>query len=271
MERKGVDAVVSWNPAVYERFSDHRARPPADLLARVGASDPALVLDLGCGNGPLTLMAAARWPQARVVGVDSSPQMLARARERDPDGRVEWLLADVTEWAICSSGRPDVLLSNALLHWVPAHRRLIPRWCRQLRSGAWFAMQVPGNGTAPSHRLIAQVAAEHPRRAELLPLLPEDPVDEPERYAGLLAQTCAHVDVWETTYLQILDPAGARPSPVLDWVRGTALRPLLDALPAGEQGPFLDDLGRRLAAAYPRRDYGVPFPFRRIFAVGRIR
>lgn len=261
--------VASWDPAVYERFSGERSRPFVDLLARIGAESPELVVDLGCGNGPATLLIASRWPSARVVGVDSSPEMLARARELDADHRVEWVRADVAEWDIRSVGEPDVVLSNAALQWVPSHRELIPRWCERLAAGSWFAMQVPGNFAAPSHRLIAQAAAGHARRADLVPLLPRDPVGEPADYAELLAAHCSHPDVWETTYLQVLDPAGERPSPVLDWVRGTTLRPLLDALPEPEREPFLDGLAQRLAEAYQRRPYGVPFPFRRIFAVGR--
>ncbi len=259
----------SWDPALYERFSDHRSRPFRDLLSRVWADDARLVVDLGCGNGPMTLLAANRWPSARLIGVDSSADMLDRARELDHSRRVEWIHADLAEWDICSAGAPDVVLTNAALQWVPSHPDLIPRWCEQLPAGAWFAMQVPGNGAAPSHRSIADAVAEHPRRAELEPLLHGNAVADPADYAELLARRCGHVDVWETTYLQILDPGGQQSDPVLDWIRGTALRPVLDALTQAERGPFLSDLARRLATAYPRRPYGVPFPFRRIFAVGR--
>ena len=261
--------MATWDPAQYEQFVDHRSRPFAELLARIGASAPRLVVDLGCGNGGLTLTAARRWPGSRVVGIDSSPDMLAHAREVDTGGRVTWVHGDISRWEPDTGEPPDVVLSNAALQWVPAHAELIRRWCDHLPAGSWFAMQVPGNFGAPSHRLIREAAADHPRSGELLPLLRADPVGEPADYADLLAGRCAHVDVWETTYLQVLDPAGERTDPVLDWVRGTALRPLLDVLPAEEHTGFLDDLARRLTAAYPRRDYSVVFPFRRIFAVGR--
>jgi trans-aconitate 2-methyltransferase len=259
----------SWDPRQYERFADHRSRPFVEMLARVAAEAPRLVIDLGCGNGPLTLLAAQRWPDARVIGVDSSPDMLARARTLDTAGRVDWVQADIGEYRLGAAGPPDVVLSNAALQWVPTHRELIPGWLGQLAPGGWFAMQVPGNFAAPSHRLIRDTAADHPRREQLLALLPDDPVDSPAGYADLLATGCAHIDVWETSYLQILDPAGQQPNPVLEWVKGTALRPLLDALPATEHEAFLADLAGRYAAAYPRRPYGVPFAFRRIFAVGR--
>jgi trans-aconitate 2-methyltransferase len=258
-----------WEPSRYERFAEHRARPFLDLLARIGARDPDLVVDLGCGNGPMTLLAADRWTGARVVGVDSSPQMLDRARQLDTGGRVQWVQADIAEWNICAAGAPDVVISNAALQWVPRHEELIPRWCEQLADGAWFALQVPGNGDAPSHQLLAAAVRDHPRRGELLPLLDRNRSAGPERYAELLSRHCSLVDVWETTYLQILDPAAASAHPVLDWVSGTSLRPLLAALDGAEREEFVADLAERYDRAYPRRAYGVPFPFRRVFAVGR--
>jgi len=258
-----------WDPARYERFADHRARPFLDLLGRIGARDPSVVVDLGCGNGPTTLLAANRWPGARLIGVDRSPQMLDRARELDTTHRVQWVQADLAEWNIGAAGMPDVVLTNAALQWVPGHEELIARWCEQLAEGSWFALQVPGNGGAPSHQLMAEVANDHPRRDELLPLLARNRSAEPERYAELLSGCCGVVDVWETTYLQILDPEGASAHPVLDWVSGTSLRPILAALVGREREAFLTDLAERYDHAYPRRPYGVPFPFRRVFAVGR--
>ncbi|WP_342803857.1 methyltransferase domain-containing protein [Luteipulveratus flavus] len=259
-----------WDPAQYERFADHRTRPFFDLLDRVGAENPSLVVDLGCGNGPLTLAMAQRWPAARVVGVDSSVDMLERARALDRDARVEWVHADVAAWDLAAVGSPDVVISNATLQWVPTHRELVPRWLEALVPGGWFAMQVPGNFAAPSHVAIREVAAAQPRGAELTAALREAPVGEPASYADLLAPSCPRLDVWETTYLQVLDPAGEQDAPVLEWVKGTALRPLLDLLKGAEREAFLDDLRARLAREYPRSAYGTPFPFRRIFAVGQV-
>ncbi|KNX38015.1 methyltransferase domain-containing protein [Luteipulveratus halotolerans] len=259
-----------WAPSQYERFADQRNRPFFDLLGRVDAEKSSLVVDLGCGNGPLTLAAAQRWPGARVVGVDSSGDMLDRARDLDTDGRVEWVQADVARWDLTGAGAPDVIVSNATLQWVPGHLDLIPGWLDALRPGGWFAMQVPGNFRAPSHVAIREVAAAQPRGAELTAALRADPVAEPPAYAEVLASRCAHLDVWETTYLQVLDPAGEQDAPVLEWVKGTALRPLLDLLEGAEREAFLADLRDRLAHEYPRAAYGTPFPFRRIFAVGQV-
>ncbi len=259
----------AWDPTQYEIFGAQRSRPFHDLLGRIPAGDPGLILDLGCGNGPMTLTLAQRWPSARVIGVDSSDGMLRRAGELDSDGRVEWVQADVGTWDVATFGPPDLIVTNATLQWVPGHLALIARWLGALAPGGAYAMQVPGNFDAPSHRLIRQVAAEQPRGEELTARLRHArPVAEPQEYAEALAAACAHVDVWETTYLQVLDPQGQSANPVLDWVKGTALRPLLDVLEGEERDVFLAQLSVRLERAYPRRPYGVPFPFRRIFAVG---
>ena len=263
-------ATTTWDPDQYARFSDHRSRPFGDLLARVGAVEPRLVVDLGCGNGPLTLTLADRWPGARVVGVDSSPQMLDAARSLDRDGRVEWVEADLSAWDLASLGAaPDVVVSNATLQWVPGHRDLLRAWAAALAPGGWLAMQVPGNLDAPSHRLMREVAAAHPAADRLRPALGRLAVDEPAGYVELFAAAGLEVDAWETTYQHVLDPEGVQASPVLEWVRGTGLRPVLEALPdAGERDAFLGEYDARLRAAYPRTQVGVVFPFRRVFCVG---
>jgi trans-aconitate 2-methyltransferase len=262
-----------WDPAQYARFADHRGRPFRDLLARVGSGEPDLVVDLGCGNGPLTMTLVQRWPGARVVGVDSSPQMLDAARTADPDGLVEWVEADIASWDIASLGeQPDVVVTNATLQWVPGHRGLLPGWVSALAPGGWFAMQVPSNFQAPSHQLMRDVAEGHPAADRLRPGLARVGVAEPADYVDDLAALGCDVDAWETTYQHVLDPEGRQENPVLEWVRGTGLRPVLDALAEeGEREAFLADYDARLRAAYPRRPYGVLLPFRRIFTVAHKR
>lgn len=261
-----------WDPVQYARYEQERGRPFADLLARVAAERPALVVDLGCGHGPLTVGLAARWPGAHVVGVDSSPQMLARARELDRHGRVEWVEADVRQWDPRSLGAsPDVIVTNATLQWVPRHVGLLPRWVGALAAGGWFALQVPANFDAPSHVLLRDTAAEHPRAVELTASLRgADSVGDAAAYADTLARLGCSVDAWETTYLHILDPEGRTANPVLEWTKATALRPVLDLLtdPAERQA-FLDRYAAKLADAYPRRPYGTPLSFRRVFAVAQ--
>lgn len=263
---------TTWDPQQYARFSDHRNRPFGDLTARIGAAHPAVVVDLGCGNGPLTLSLADRWPAARIVGLDSSPQMLAAARSADPEGRVEWVEADVATWDPADLGAsPDVIVTNATLQWVPGHLELIPRWVRALAPDGWFAMQVPDNFGAPSHVLMREVAATHPRASDLVPPLERAAaVADIAEYVGALAASGCEVDAWVTEYQHILDPAGEQGSPVLEWVRATGLRPVLDVLTdADERQAYLEDYDARLRAAYPRTPAGVVFPFRRLFAVAR--
>jgi len=258
-----------WDPARYARFADHRGRPFRDLLAQVAAAGPRLVVDLGCGNGPLTMTLLERWPGARVVGVDSSPQMLDAARAADPDGLVAWLEADLASWDIASLGeRPDVVVTNATLQWVPGHRDLLPQWISALQPGGWFAMQVPSNFQAPSHQLMRDVAEQHPAGDRLRPALARVGVAEPADYVEDLSALGCEVDAWETTYQHVLDPEGRQENPVLEWVRGTGLRPVLDALTDdAERDAFLADYDARLRAAYPRKAFGVLLPFRRVFAV----
>jgi trans-aconitate 2-methyltransferase len=262
---------MAWDPQQYALFGTHRGRPFADLLNRVGADRPAVVVDLGCGDGPLTLSLTDRWPDARVVGVDQSPQMLEAARGHDTDGRVEWVHASAEEWDPASVGAPiDVLVSNATLQWVPGHLDLLPRWVDALAAGGWFVMQVPGNFDAPSHALMREVAARHPRAAELEPVLRRvGNIATPAEYLAAFAGLGLEPDVWETTYQHILDPGGRQRSPVLEWVRGTGLRPALDVLTdEDERDAFLEEYTRALDEAYPREPHGVVLGFRRIFAVG---
>jgi len=260
----------TWNPGQYEKFSSHRRRPFADLTSRVGASAPEVVVDLGCGPGPLTLSLVSRWPRARIIGVDSSAEMLDQARRTDRLERVEWLRSDAESWDPAQVGAPiDVIVTNALLQWVPSHRELIPGWVRALAPGGWFAMQVPGNFNAPSHALLREVAARSPRADELLARLRGgDAVSEPAAYVALLAGLGCDVDAWETTYQHVLDPGGDQRGPVLEWTKGTALLPVFDVLKdEGERAEFVAAYGDALLQAYPRQSFGTVLAFRRIFAV----
>ncbi|SBT38063.1 trans-aconitate 2-methyltransferase [Micromonospora auratinigra] len=253
-----------WDPSTYLRYGDERSRPFHDLLARVGAERPRAVVDLGCGPGTLTATLAARWPDSRVTGLDSSAEMIERAGALDAP--VDFTVGDVRAW------RPgpdvDVVVCNAVLQWVPGHRDLLVRWAAELPSGAWLACQVPGNFAAASHRALREVAGRPRWRDTLAPLLREAPVDDPADYAALLVGAGCAVDAWETTYVHLLPAAGAD-HPVLTWMDGTALRPVRAALDAAGWADFRTELGVRLTQAYPVRQGQVYFPFRRIFVVAR--
>jgi trans-aconitate 2-methyltransferase len=253
-----------WDPERYLTYADERGRPFVELLARVGAGRPTSVVDLGCGPGNLTGLVRERWPDADVLGVDASAEMVERARRDDPAGR--YLLADLRDWR---PERPvDVLLSNATLQWVPGHLELLPRLLGHVADGGWLAFQVPGNFDQPSHTLRAELAAEEPYAAHTRDVAVPTSHD-PEVYLDALADLGCRVDAWETTYLHVL----TGPDPVFAWVSGTGARPTLQALPADLRPGFEAELRRRLAAAYPTRPHAggpaVVLPFRRVFVVAR--
>jgi trans-aconitate 2-methyltransferase len=255
---------MRWDPGEYLRFADERARPFVDLLARVRAEDPKVVVDLGCGPGNLTASLADRWPDAAVEGIDSSPEMVERANVDHAAGRVRFVVGDLTEW---TPREPvDVLTCNATLQWVPGHLDLLPRMLTSVRPGGWFAFQVPGNFGEPTHTSIADVMAS-PRWAQRLAdvELASPASEEPAAYLDVLSAHATVVDVWETTYLQVLDGEDA----VVSWLRGTGLRPVLGALDDLEHEEFLADFRELVAPHYPRRAYGTVLPYRRIFAVAQ--
>ena len=247
---------TTWDPALYLDFDDHRSRPFHDLIARVGATAPRRVVDLGCGPGHLTGVLA------RPLAEGGGERARTRRRRWWPppaSGGSRAERVDVRDWTPPPDA--DVVVTNAVLQWVPGHLDLLPGWIAALPPAAWFALQVPGNFGAPSHALVRELAAGR------VALRGEASVPEPEAYAEAIAACGADVDVWETTYLQRL----TGPDPVLHWIDATALRPVRDALPPAEYAAFRAELAPRLRAAYPARPDGTTwFPFRRIFAVARV-
>lgn len=249
---------MRWDPGQYSRYADERGRPFYELTSRVAAESPHRVADLGCGTGELTLTLAERWPGAEIHGVDSSAEMIERARSAR---NVRFERADAGRWNATGF---DVLVSNAMLQWVDDHEALLARWAAELNLGGWLAFQVPANFDAPSHRLMRELA-ESPAWSERLGglLRRPDAVAEPARYVELLAGEGLTVDAWQTEYLHILNG----PDPVLEWVRGTGLRPVLDVLDGAEADAFTAEYAARLRDAYPARPYGTAFGFRRTFVV----
>ena len=258
-----LDWGVVWNPETYLTFADHRGRPFFELLARVAAEKPRRVVDLGCGPGNLTETLTQRWPGAVIEAVDSSPEMVAAARERGLDA----VVGDIGAWA--PQPDTDVLVSNAALQWVPGHQELLVRWAGELPSGAWIAMQVPGNFDAPSHRAVREVAAR-PEFADSLQDLRFSAgvvVETPVGYAELLTDAGCAVDVWETTYIHELTGE----TPVFDWISGTALTEVRARLSEDVWADYRSQLIPRLAELYPvRADGRTFFPFRRLFVVARM-
>ena len=296
----------SWNPQQYLMFADHRLRPAQDLLARIPLSRPAAVYDLGCGSGNVTRLLAQRWPNAAITGVDNSPEMLAQAQAQsataaDADtgappssviqsataadtgataspvtqtaggvaaASIRWQQGDLADWQ--PDAAPDLLYSNAVIQWVPDHRTLVPRLWDLLPAGGCLAVQAPLSWDMLSHRIMRQTLADGgPGGAplgtpELRRAVGNRWVQDADFYYDLLAPQAAHLDVWTTEYQHILTGA----DPVLEWVTGTGLRPILNGLDDGDRARYRDEYRRRLNAAYPRREDGSTlYPFRRLFFV----
>ena len=250
-----------WDPERYLVYSDERGRPFVDLLHRIGATSPQRVVDLGCGPGNMTALLAARWPEAEVLGVDSSPEMVDRARAGGFDG-VRFEVGDVRTWQPESADGTDVLVSNATYQWVPGHLDLMARLVGHVRSAGWFAFQVPGNHDAPSHVLLRALAAD-PRFASHAEGVSRPHSHDPAVYAGVLRDLGLVVDAWETTYLHLLHGEDS----VFTWISGTGARPVLASMPDGLRDTFTTEYQALLREAYPPGPHGTVLPFRRVFVV----
>ncbi|MFI9627101.1 trans-aconitate 2-methyltransferase [Streptomyces sp. NPDC052042] len=255
-----------WDPRQYLRHADHRTRPFHDLLARIPGHPTTPVpriADLGCGAGNVTALLADRWPTARITGYDDSPQMLERARIH-AGPLLDFAEADAATWT--PTEPHDLIVSNALLQWVPGHAARFPAWLDALTPGGTFAFQVPGNFDQPTHVLMRELAGSPRWRDRLGGVLRHtDAVLTPAAYLDALTLPGITADVWETTYLHLLPGE----DPVLDWVKGTGLRPVLTALaddPEAQEA-FLTAYRDLLRTAYPAGPHGTVLPFRRIFAV----
>lgn len=268
-----------WNAGQYLKFEADRLRPFLDLVAHMepAGDEPTevrSVVDLGCGPGNATVLLADWWPEARIVGVDSSPAMIEAAREHavpgDGPGSISFEVGDIRQW---QPAEPvDVILANAVLQWIPGHLDLIPELARHLAPGGLLGFQVPGNFTEPSHTALGQL--KHRWAAKLPADLDRAASYDPAVYLAKLVEAGLEPDVWETTYTCVLpaDPDETVPCGVTDFVRGTALRPVISALSPDDAAEFVAAYDALVRAAYPVRKLGDRtvqlMPYRRIFAVG---
>jgi trans-aconitate 2-methyltransferase len=250
----------AWDAEHYLRFADARTLPAIDLLSRITLADACRVADLGCGPGNSTVPLKARWPEAVVIGIDSSAELLTAAR-RDHPG-IAFEQTDIAIWtadALC-----DVVFANASLQWVGDHRRLMPRLFDQVAPGGVLAVQMPRNHDFATHRLMRQVAAEGEWRDRLIDARDPSPVQPPEFYYDLLAPRAATFTIWETNYIQVMDGVQA----IITWLHGTGLRPFLARLTGAERRAFLDRYAAVLAEAYPAQADGkILLPYPRLFFI----
>lgn len=254
------EAAMTWSAKQYSIFEQQRTRPVRDLVAAIPTANVRVAVDLGCGPGNSTEVLAERFPGAVVTGMDSSDDMLADARERLPGLSFE--LADIGSWNPAQAF--DVILANASLQWLPDHAALYPHLVSKLAPGGTLAVQTPDNLEEPAHRLARQVAAEGPWAGKI------GTIKHPERhtasfYYELLHPHCSTVDVWRTTYHH---PLAGGHAAVVEWFKGSALRPYLEPLDPAEKTAFLEAYLAQITAAYPAlADGTVLLPFPRLFIV----
>lgn len=247
----------AWSPAQYLKFEDERTRPARDLLAAVPLAEAVRVVDVGCGPGNSTELLAARFPDAEVVGLDSSPDMLASARKRLPDCR--FVEADIATWRPAQPA--DLVFANAVLQWVPDHLGVVERLLAETRH---LAFQVPDNLGEPSHVAMRETASDGPWRNKFAAPIAREAIPTPETYYDRLKPVSRRLDIWRTTYHHVLPDAGA----IVEWVRGTGLRPFLDRLEGTERADFEAAYTARIAAAYPPlADGRVMLRFPRLFVI----
>lgn len=251
---------MPWDPKQYLNFEHERLRPAADLLARVPLGGADAIFDLGCGAGNVTRLLAERWPEAAITGVDSSAEMLARAQAALP--AAAWIEADLRAWA--PSEPADLVFSNAALHWLEDHAALFPRLAGWVKPGGRLAVQMPANFDHPSHRAVHEICRSEPWRARFKGLRDAAGVHSLAEYHGWLAPLAKHQDLWETTYLHVLEGE----DPVLEWFKGSLLVPCLEALPEEFHEAFLEAYRLRVRAAYPKDPRGrTLMRFRRLFLI----
>ncbi|SCA56456.1 Trans-aconitate 2-methyltransferase [Candidatus Terasakiella magnetica] len=246
-----------WNPSVYLEFGSERLRPALDLMAQVPLETPKRIVDLGCGPGNVTALLQQRWPKAEVLGIDSSNEMLAQAKENHPE--ITWQQGDIAQWE--SSEPVDLIFSNACLHWLGDHESLFPRLLENLCDGGVLAVQMPNNFAAPTHQVIGDVLGhDHV-------LCPGFPVQEPEDYYNWLSDRTSRLEIWETRYRHILEGE----NPVADWTKGAALRPVLEGLNTqAEKEAFETAYRAKILEAYPKaRDGKTLLAFQRFFLVAQ--
>jgi len=250
--------MASWDDKQYLKFEEERTRPASELLARVPLDVATSAIDLGCGPGNSTRLLRNRWPSARVVGVDNSIEMLQRARADWPTG--EWICSDAQSF--CFDSPTDLIFANALFQWVPDHDLVFPKLVSQLRVGGVLAVQMPYNFSEPSHRLMRKLGTLWDGRFEGVRSV--SPVLTPEYYYDLLAPCSTRVDIWQTTYEHVMPDVAS----IVDWVKGTGIRPFLAVLSEEDKMAYLDQYSRAIDAAYPQRVDGKRlFSFSRIFIV----
>lgn len=249
-----------WNPDQYLKFADERTRPCRDLARAVQLLNPQNIIDLGCGPGNSTEVLLKYWPQATIVGLDNSAEMIKMAREKYP--QLEWQQADIANWH--AAERYDLVFSNAALQWLPDHARLLPHLLQQVKPGGALAIQMPNNLHHPGHQAMRELSTSLPWQSYFSNPVRQWHVHEPAFYYDVLSPHASRLDLWLSKYFQVLPD----PEAIVEWYKGTGLRPFLEQIPPDQQSHFLGDYLQLITKAYPRQADGkILFPFLRLFVV----
>ncbi len=250
-----------WDPDSYLKFQDERTQPSKDLVSRIDIARPASIIDVGCGPGNSTKVLRQRWPHSRIIGLDSSPEMIARAKETYP--RENWLTADAAEWE-CAE-RFDVVFSNAALQWIPNHEFLIRKLWDRVNDGGALAVQVPANTESPLFRAVTTVSRRNEWKDRLSGCGKLFTYHAPEFYYDLLSEASKRVSIWQTTYFHVM----ANHQGLLDWYASTGMRPYLEKLADdGQRLSFREHVLEEIRGRFAlRKDRKILFPFRRLFFI----
>jgi len=253
----------TWNADLYLQFANERTQPSIDLIARIGLRDPRRIVDAGCGPGNSTEALRQRWANAEIIGLDNSEAMIAKARQSYP--QAAWEVGDASHW---QSDEPfDLVFSNAVWHWLPDHAKLCRHWMSQVKPGGALAVQIPAHYDSPMQREILEVSRDAAWDSRMQAARAAQTHHPPKFYYDALRPLASRVDLWETTYYHVMEG----PQAIIEWFRGTGLRPFLEALSSDEErARFEALLLDRYREAYPRQTTGeVLFPFRRLFFIAR--
>lgn len=249
-----------WNSEQYTKFERERTQPSVDLISRIDA-EPKTILDIGCGPGNSTNQLRRRFPTARITGIDNSANMLEKARASYPQMRFE--MCSVPD-GIGTLGTYDLVFSNACLHWIPHHRELYRILMGKVNPGGAFAVQMPLVQHAPFYKIVGEMTAEEKWKnlrtvKNFHNLLPE------ETYDALLPVS-GDIAMWDTTYYHVVSSHRS----VIDWYKGSGLRPYLDMLDGAEQAEFLGELLARIKERFPMQQDGtILLKMPRLFFIAR--